>query len=482
MSAGHVFISHGSDDRDEAAELCAFIEARGIRTWIAPRDVRPGQDYSEQLQQAIEQCSAFVVLVTGKANSSPYVRAETEMAFSTGKPIFPVRQSDIQPAAGLAFFLKIRHWTDAFGKHGEAAMERLGLELEAVCGSHKPEPKPEPPSHPAPPEPVPVRPATPQPETAAPALLQTIPAAGATVPPTADTRTTPPVPAAAPLSAEQQERLAAAVGPNADYYLQRWRKMDASGSSLSWNWPAFFATLFWFAHRKMWLPLVAGVVLALLADFIVARTPALLLAGWLFLLALAALGGAFGNALYRRQATALVARADGLDQPVALAQLRAQGGVSIPGLVTALVIFLLLLVATAMTMVNRARPAAQTAKPSAAAAAPSPAAPAQADQPAPQESQPAADQGAPSQASAPTLDSNYLLGRWTSGNGDTCSSIFNSDGTFTAANGGRGYWSLAGDRLALTGTTTLVFQVVPVDMNNMTLVQPDGSLIRATRC
>ena len=72
-------------------------------------------DYSEQLQLAIESCVAFVVLVTDMANKSPYVRAETEMAFSTHKPIFPVRISDIQPAAGLAFFLKIRHWTDAYG-------------------------------------------------------------------------------------------------------------------------------------------------------------------------------------------------------------------------------------------------------------------------------------------------------------------------------------------------------------------------------
>src|SRR3954463_9378486 len=157
-TAGHVFISHGSEDRDEAIALSDFIEARGIKTWIAPRNVRPGQDYSEQLQLAIEQCAAFVVLVTDKANTSPYVRAETEMAFSTGKPIFPVRQSDIQPASGLAFFLKIRHWTDAFGKHGKSAMERLGLELDALCGASKsesvPDPVAPPPSPAAPPTPV----------------------------------------------------------------------------------------------------------------------------------------------------------------------------------------------------------------------------------------------------------------------------------------------------------------------------------------
>src|SRR5438128_5453733 len=132
--AGHVFISHGSENSDEANTLCAFIEGRGVKAWIAPRDVRPGIDYSEELQSAIEGCAAFVVLVTDMANKSPYVRAETEMAFSCQKPIFPVRQGDIKPAAGLALFLKIRHWTDAYGKHREAALDRLALELRTMVG------------------------------------------------------------------------------------------------------------------------------------------------------------------------------------------------------------------------------------------------------------------------------------------------------------------------------------------------------------
>ena len=42
--AGHVFISHGSENRDQANDLAAFLEAREVKTWIAPRDVRPGQD------------------------------------------------------------------------------------------------------------------------------------------------------------------------------------------------------------------------------------------------------------------------------------------------------------------------------------------------------------------------------------------------------------------------------------------------------
>ena len=133
--SGHIFVSHSSENRALATELAAFLESRGTRVWIAPRDVRPGMDYSEELQTAIEACSAFVVLVTDMANKSPYVRAETEMAFSSHKPIFPVRISDIKPAAGLALFLKIRHWTDAFGPAKTDNLAGLVRELQALSGT-----------------------------------------------------------------------------------------------------------------------------------------------------------------------------------------------------------------------------------------------------------------------------------------------------------------------------------------------------------
>jgi hypothetical protein len=136
---GRIFVSHGSENREQANELARYLEARGLSIWIAPRDVRPGVDYSEALQEAIEQCSAFLVLVTDKANKSPYVRVETELAFSLEKPIFPVRVGDVKPGPGLALFLKIRHWTDAFGPQREQSLERLAGELRAISGVAEPE-------------------------------------------------------------------------------------------------------------------------------------------------------------------------------------------------------------------------------------------------------------------------------------------------------------------------------------------------------
>jgi hypothetical protein len=105
------------------------LESGGNRIWFAPRNVRPGIDYSEQIQAAIESAGAFIILISEAANESDFVRAETEMAFSRRRPIFPVRRSGVAPAPGLALFLQLRHWTDAFGPGRHEAITRLNREL-----------------------------------------------------------------------------------------------------------------------------------------------------------------------------------------------------------------------------------------------------------------------------------------------------------------------------------------------------------------
>lgn len=348
---GHVFISHGSDDRVQANELAAFIEAKGAKAWIAPRNVRPGQDYSEQLQEAIEKCSAFVVLVTDKANKSPYVRAEVEMAFSLFKPIFPVRMSDIKPAAGLALFLKIRHWTDAFGEDREANLARLAREVQTAAGVAvdptevvmQAEAKaaaarageaptvamPTAPAPPAPPPPAP--PAAPPPAPPAAPVYVPPPPPPPYQPQPAATPSAPTAPTVALASDSvpiDPALIEAAVGPNADYYRDRWAKMDAKGSAISWNWPACLLNFFWFGYRKMWLPM-AGVFVAFLAlSLIAGGNPQFGEISWIFSIAITFVTGAFGNYLYRQQIEKLVEDTAPLGRAAQLEALASRGGVS----------------------------------------------------------------------------------------------------------------------------------------------------------
>ncbi len=331
---GHVFVSHGSEDSQQANELAAFIESKGVSAWIAPRDVRPGQDYSEQLQEAIEECIAFVVLVTEKANKSPYVRAETEMAFSTSKPIFPVRMTDIKPAAGLAFFLKIRHWTDAFGPDRDASLGRLARELQTHAGvpidpairtTTPPIATPAPAPAPAP--------AQAPPQAQAPASPPTSPApapAPAPAPSPAPAPAPTPMPAPPPPPPELGEvdavLLEAAIGPRAGWYIDRWKAMEAKGSAMSWNWPACLISLFWFAYRKMWLPMFGVLVVFFVLGLVGAGLP--VQANLLLNVAVTFVTGTFGNHLYKKQVLKLIGDTKPLGRAAQIEALQSRGGVS----------------------------------------------------------------------------------------------------------------------------------------------------------
>ena len=87
-----------------------------------------------------------------------------------------------------------------------------------------------------------------------------------------------------------------------------------------------------------------------------------------------------------------------------------------------------------------------------------------------------------SSTGAPALDRAYIVGRWTDNDDCGVAAEFAADGRFFANNGAQGLWNLQGDRLTMTGSTTLTLQIVPIDQDTMNVVNPDGSLGRSTRC
>jgi formylglycine-generating enzyme required for sulfatase activity len=114
MSTYDVFISHASEDKKIAHAMCHFLEENGVRCWIAPRDIRHGQDYAEAIINAIsEQCRVMVVVFTKSANNSPYVKSEVERAFHHGLTIISFRVEDVLPSKSLELFLGPTHWLDA---------------------------------------------------------------------------------------------------------------------------------------------------------------------------------------------------------------------------------------------------------------------------------------------------------------------------------------------------------------------------------
>jgi hypothetical protein len=135
-----------------------------------------------------------------------------------------------------------------------------------------------------------------------------------------------------------KQRLRAAVGPRADYYIRHWRKMNEAGKNRSWNWAACFLNVFWFAYRKMWGPMAAmGLVYIVASPFLDPANRTVFKIVVLGLIGLSFVTGGYGNRLYRIHVGRIVADTAGLDEAAGQAQAAARGGVSLPAALASVV-------------------------------------------------------------------------------------------------------------------------------------------------
>ena len=158
-----VFISYASKDKIAADAACAWMEAAGIRCWIAPRDIVPGTSYGEAIIEAIHGLKVMVLVFSSNANASAHIPKEVERAMSSGVAIIPLRIEDVAPGKALDYFIGSVHWLDAMTppleKHLDALVETVRKLLPAKEGGQAASPvqtsgewqRPAPPAPPAPP-------------------------------------------------------------------------------------------------------------------------------------------------------------------------------------------------------------------------------------------------------------------------------------------------------------------------------------------
>ncbi len=84
----------------------------------------------------------------------------------------------------------------------------------------------------------------------------------------------------------------------------------------------------------------------------------------------------------------------------------------------------------------------------------------------------------------PVVDRAFLIGRWTDARDCEEAGQFTADGLYTNTAGRSAAWTLEGDRLTLTfeGAAPRTVRVSAADHNTLSVLNPDGSTGRSTRC
>jgi biotin transporter BioY len=120
-----VFVSYSSDDKPTADAVCATLENKGIRCWIAPRDILPGMEWGGAIVDAINASRVMVLVYSAKANDSPQIKREVERAVNRGLSIIPFRIEDVPMSTTLEYFMSMPHWLDALTPPLQDHLDRL---------------------------------------------------------------------------------------------------------------------------------------------------------------------------------------------------------------------------------------------------------------------------------------------------------------------------------------------------------------------
>jgi hypothetical protein len=137
-----VFLSHSHVDKTHADAICHCLERAGVRCWVAPRDIRPSEDWAEAIINGMDQCRILLLIFSSSSNNSPQVRREVERAVNKGLTILPFRIEAVAPSKSLEYFISTQHWLDAFGRDLDASLAELQQSVTAVLGSRAQETAP----------------------------------------------------------------------------------------------------------------------------------------------------------------------------------------------------------------------------------------------------------------------------------------------------------------------------------------------------
>jgi hypothetical protein len=129
-----VFVCHSSDDKAIADAIVATLEGAGVRCWIAPRDVIPGDSYVEDIVAAIEDSRLVVFVFSSSSNESPHVTRELGHAVNAGISILPFRIEDITPSPTVEFYISGAHWLDAMTPPLREHLSRLAETTRLLIG------------------------------------------------------------------------------------------------------------------------------------------------------------------------------------------------------------------------------------------------------------------------------------------------------------------------------------------------------------
>lgn len=134
-----VFISYSSKNKIAADAICHVLEENGVKCWMAPRDIPPGSEYGDMIDEAIKSAKILLVVFSKTAADSPWVKGELNVAFEEQKIIIPFRLDSTPLKGQNRVMLNQKHWIDAFPDYEEKFADLVNAVLHSLNKQMEPQ-------------------------------------------------------------------------------------------------------------------------------------------------------------------------------------------------------------------------------------------------------------------------------------------------------------------------------------------------------
>jgi hypothetical protein len=85
-----IFISYSRRDQEFVTRLASDLDAQVAGVWFDQSDIQAGQKWHDKILEGIQECKAFILVLSPDSMASRYVREEVNKALELSKTIFPI--------------------------------------------------------------------------------------------------------------------------------------------------------------------------------------------------------------------------------------------------------------------------------------------------------------------------------------------------------------------------------------------------------
>ena len=108
-----VFLAFSFKDVKFAEELERILHESSIRTWIATREIKPGDDWQLKVKEILHVCDYFLAIVSRSSNESQWTQWEFQMAIQNEKNLNkPIVIPILMEYVNIPNYLKHRQYVD----------------------------------------------------------------------------------------------------------------------------------------------------------------------------------------------------------------------------------------------------------------------------------------------------------------------------------------------------------------------------------